>query len=73
MADGYYLCIEAPTNDPPQSEDQDYILHVQFHAAGTGKEHYKVGLWRTWKVFDNRINERTFWTWLSPNADKIDV
>ena len=42
MADGYYLCIQAPTNDPPQREDQDYILHVKFHAAGTGKEHYTV-------------------------------
>ena len=42
MADGYYLCIEAPTNDSPQGEDQDYILHVQFHTVGTGKEHYTV-------------------------------
>ena len=42
MADGYYLCIQAPTNDPPQKEDRDYILHVQFQAAGTGKEHYEV-------------------------------
>ena len=42
MADGYYLCIEAPTHDPPQSDDQDYILHVQFHSAESGKEHYKA-------------------------------
>lgn len=42
MADGYHLCVEAPTSPPPggRGQDETYILNVKFH--GSGESDYKV-------------------------------